>query len=235
MSVIPSTGSMVFNNDTTPPVSSHELCPATPDGENGWYASDIEVTLNAMDDMSGVKAIKYKIGSGSWKSIDQTVPGSPTLCVTVIIDVDGSDLLTEYYAVDYAGNEEEVKSFVIKIDRTPSYGIVTDKNAGFHKIKFTVTVDASDETSGINRVEFWWDDELQHIDYEPPYEWIFTTSHSKEKGTLPILPIMYPFYVYDNAGNVGDSVGDNPVNKVRFLEQSSPLFFQILQRLMNIG
>lgn len=58
---IPSTGIVVFNDDTTPPVTTIELDPENPNGNNGWYVSDVTITLEATDDKSGVKAIYYII------------------------------------------------------------------------------------------------------------------------------------------------------------------------------
>ena len=36
LAIVPSTGNRVFNDDTTPPVTTHYLDPATPNGDNGW-------------------------------------------------------------------------------------------------------------------------------------------------------------------------------------------------------
>lgn len=84
--VVPSTGIIVFNDDTTPPVTTHSLNPPEPDGDNGWYVNDVEVMLNATDDMSGVKEIRYKIGDGSL----QILPGNQGMFV---LDDDADDLL----------------------------------------------------------------------------------------------------------------------------------------------
>ena len=46
------------DNDTTPPVTTHNLDPPEPNGLNDWYVSDVTVTLNATDDLSGVKEIR---------------------------------------------------------------------------------------------------------------------------------------------------------------------------------
>ena len=58
-----------IGSDGTPPTTIHTIKPALPDGENGYYVSDVEVTLEAADPSigcevvgSGVKEIKYKIG-----------------------------------------------------------------------------------------------------------------------------------------------------------------------------
>jgi len=182
----PSTGIIVSNDDTTPPVSSHAIDPPTPTGDNGWYVHDVEVTLDATDNMSGVKEIRYRIGGGSW----QAIPGDHG---TFVIDEDGDDILIEYYAVDNAGNEEEVKSFVIKMGQTvPDIGFYYKDDVGI-KIKFIAIV--SDEMSGVDRVEFYLCDKLNFTDYEAPYEWILNWT-----GNLWVDAI-----AYDKAGNrIGD-------------------------------
>ena len=57
-------------DDTTPPVTTHSLDPPEPDGWNGWYVSDVNVTLTATDDESGVKEIKYCVNRGPIRTID---------------------------------------------------------------------------------------------------------------------------------------------------------------------
>ncbi len=54
-----------FASDTTSPVSSITLSPASPDGLNGWYISPIDITIAADDLESGVQSINYKLDSGS--------------------------------------------------------------------------------------------------------------------------------------------------------------------------
>ncbi|MBA7636884.1 hypothetical protein ES703_44512 [subsurface metagenome] len=54
VSVVPSTGNRISFDDITPPVTTCTLNPPEPNGNNSWYVSDVEVTLNATDDMSGV-------------------------------------------------------------------------------------------------------------------------------------------------------------------------------------
>ncbi len=155
LAIAPSTGIGVFNDDTTPPVTTCTLDPDTPDGDNGWYVSDVEVTLNATDDMSGVDRIECKIHSGSW----QTIPGDNG---TFIVDVDHDDLLIEYYAVDNAGNEEDINSFTIDMDQTPpdvldiTWQSFKDGDTWYIRI----IAYCSDTTSGMNQVEFYLNDVL---------------------------------------------------------------------------
>ena len=65
VSVIPSTGNRVSFDDITPPVTTCTLDPPEPNGNNSWYVSDVEVTLNATDDMSGVNVTQFRVDWGN--------------------------------------------------------------------------------------------------------------------------------------------------------------------------
>ncbi len=190
-SIIPSIGNLQVNNDTTPPVTTHSLNSPEPDGDNGWYVSDVEVTLNATDNESGVDRIEYRIEGGSWV----TIQGDNG---TFEIDENGNDILIEYYAIDNAGNEEEIKSFTLDMDQwVPIVNDVTGgafKKNGLRYVRFLCY--AVDKTSGMDRVEF-------HIDGEhretikgsgPEYGFIIQWSEFLNSKT-------FFFYHYDKAGN----------------------------------
>ena len=192
VSVIPLSGNIVSNDDTTPPVTTHSLDPETPDGDNGWYISNVTVTLNATDDLSGVKEIRYRIEGGDWQSIlgDNG---------TFLLDVDGDDLLIEYYAIDNAENEGEIKWFIIDIDQASPVAQEpiweTYKEDGIWYLDFTV--DAIDATSGMDRVECFIEDEHNETIEGAGPLFVFTFKWSDE-----FLDKTFYFYHYDRAGNV---------------------------------
>ncbi|KAA0002539.1 MAG: hypothetical protein FE048_03565, partial [Thermoplasmata archaeon] len=80
--------------DVKPPQTSYSLSPSLPSGENGWYVENVTVTLNAIDDISGVNKIFYRINSGNW--IKYTTPFK--------INGDG-EYLVNYYSIDKVGNK----------------------------------------------------------------------------------------------------------------------------------
>ncbi|NLE59415.1 MAG: hypothetical protein GX616_13720, partial [Planctomycetes bacterium] len=79
-------------------------------GSNGWYRSPVNATLATADGLSGVSALRYREDGGEWKL-------TPTGSASFLYDEAGVHTL-EYYAEDVAGNEEAVKTRVVKVDYT---------------------------------------------------------------------------------------------------------------------
>lgn len=158
------------NYDNTPPVTTYALDPPEPDGECGWYVSDVNVTLNATDDMSGVKEIYYRVAESEWN-----VHIGDFLIFTLDHDC-LEDGLIEFYAVDFAENIEEIKSFTIDIDQLAPIVDLTWEVTGGNPLdgwEITFTATAFDECSGIECVEFYFNNELQHTveGPGPTYSW----------------------------------------------------------------
>ena len=190
---------MIILVDDTKPVSSHSLDPATPDGENGWYVSNIEVTLDAYDPevlgvSSGMKEIKYKVNNGA----TQTIIGDHG---TFVLDIDKENLPVEYWAIDRVGNEETHHTFTIDMDQTkPSIDLIYSWEdgpiPGKSPWRMIFTATASDEISQMNRVRFLINNVEQDviIGTGPEYVWDFLYY-----GGLYLEIIAE---AYDNAGNM---------------------------------
>src|SRR5207247_9572867 len=58
------THSLSVSVDVTPPATASSLAGTA--GANGWYTSNVTVSLTATDATSGVAAVNYRIDSGSW-------------------------------------------------------------------------------------------------------------------------------------------------------------------------
>jgi hypothetical protein len=179
LSVTSSIG-ITFDDDTTPPVTTHSLNPPEPDGNNGWYVSDVNVTLTATDDMSGVKEIRYRINWGA----EQVIPGDYGY---FMLKEDGEDIEVEYWAVDYAGNVEPKNSLYIDIDQTEPNIFLTCEIVGgdiWHGWDFEFTATATDDMSGMERAEFYLNDKIQDTVYGPGPDYIWTfhfPGHSDSK------------------------------------------------------
>jgi len=78
-------------------------------GENGWHISDVQITLTATDDNSGVLKTEYSLNNGqTWNIYTSPFTISQEGTPTVL-----------YKSIDKAGNIEVEKSQQIKIDKTP--------------------------------------------------------------------------------------------------------------------
>jgi parallel beta-helix repeat protein len=200
--------------DVTPPVTTTEFDGTT--GENDWFVSAVTVTLSSVDDSAGVNFTKYKLDAGVWMMY--TGP--------FYFSEDGEHTLY-YYSVDNVGNREENKSAPFKIDQTAPMIDITVEQIGL--LRWLVTANVSDETSGIAKVEFYLDDEFVGEVTQAPYEWVYIA---------PAQGSVAKAIVYDNAGNsaVSAEVQDYiPGDLVQGQNQNMPSqqnSQQILQRLL---
>ena len=157
-----------YELNMTPPITNISLNPQYPNGNNGWYISNVSVELTATDN-TGVLATYYRINGGEWELYE-----SP-----FIISEDGEHTI-EFYSIDYVGNIEDSKSFTIDMDQTKplldSDGVHWEayqtEPFGYWYVRFWTN--AADKTSGMNRVEFYLNEILQItiIGPGPIYEWV---------------------------------------------------------------
>jgi hypothetical protein len=206
----------------SPPITTHSLIPPDPDGENGWYVSDVNVTLEAYDDI-GVDTTYYRINKGVWELYT-----SP-----FILSEDGEDILIEYYSVDTGGNVEDVKSATIDIDKTPPEMIVEWDAEKVGDVEWEVTfyIEVIDITSGSERLEIYLKDGLQTIlDGPGPYTWEVVVIFGG-------LSISFMFVSVDNAGNEAfvvvndtDISSLNLIKKIFTQQSINPMVLRILER-----
>ncbi len=190
----------IYIGDEVPPTTNHSLLYGTM-GDNGWYTSSVGLRLKASDSFSGVDYTMYNLDSQGYRIYNnpifffgKTGEGEHTL---------------SYYSVDRSGNVETEKSINFKIDKSdPVLRIIKPEEGGLYisnvkiaqELSTTVIVgpliskfEIYDNVSGINRAEFYLDDDLVCIDNQYPYT---CTISRKNFGTFSILKII----VYDNAG-----------------------------------
>jgi hypothetical protein len=186
-----STGRLMSDEDTTPPVTTIDLEPPFPDGENDWYVHDVEVFLEATDDLSGVKAIYYRFDGEDWL---KNKTGEPYVYFEIAFD---GIIQIEYYSIDNAGNEEEIKSTEINMDQTVPKMKVVDIRMYKQKKQWIIEFYpyAIDETSGMDRVEFYIDGELIELKNGSGPKYNFTFVWSGEH-----IHSIFEFYHYDKAG-----------------------------------
>ena len=186
--------------DKTKPSTSHTIEPSSPNGKNGWYISNVTISLSANDAISGINKILYRINNGSWNEYSQQIK------IT-----EGGEYVIEYYSIDNAGNEESVKKINVKLDKdTPSLSVDKPMERYLYifdrKVmplllrtviigKITIETTVNDAISGIKEVRFYFDDELVYNDTEYPYKWVLNEmALIRHRHTIKIEAI-------DNAGN----------------------------------
>ncbi|MCD6447608.1 MAG: PKD domain-containing protein, partial [Thermoplasmata archaeon] len=75
---------------------------------NGWYSGNVIIGFVGHDTFSGVDKIMYRLDNETWREYGTAME----------ILQEGEHVL-EYYAIDRAGNSEEIKTFEFRIDRMP--------------------------------------------------------------------------------------------------------------------
>lgn len=127
--------------DITPPTTEITLT-GTP-GLNDWYTSDADVTLTATDHLSGVALTQYSLEGATW------------ITYTGQFTINAQGTTTIYYnSIDNAGNVEETKSAVMKIDTTLPTVNIDNPPVGYAlQDGVTFIVSATDTVSGISSVK----------------------------------------------------------------------------------
>ena len=194
---------LVIGVDCCPPETTFVLDPEQPNGENNWYTSSVTVTIDAVDCCdppyigSGVDEIRYKING---------VAGSISGDHGTISVSDNGVHLIEIWAIDNAGNEEaDHHTFEIAIDAgDPSVGLIYEayeEDDGWH-VDFTASV--SDDTSGIEKVEFYIGSSLEGTLTEAPFVWSIAWEDGYESEDFKAT-------AYDNAGNSASDTVDGSI------------------------
>ncbi|MFE7330407.1 PQQ-dependent sugar dehydrogenase [Streptomyces sp. NPDC057565] len=93
--------------DKTAPKVTATLNPPQPNGDNGWYTSNVSLAVSATDNGT-VSSRQYSVDDGAtWQSANAAVTLSKEGATTV-----------RYRATDNGGNVSEVGSLTVRIDRT---------------------------------------------------------------------------------------------------------------------
>lgn len=150
---------------------------------DSWNKSSVTITLTASDSVSGADKTYYSTDG----SDPTTAYGGP-----FILSDDGTYSI-KYYSTDHAGNSESIKTanYQVKIDKSaPSTTVSGLENSdNWHTEAVTVTLEASDSLSGVDKTYYSTDVSSAVDVYDGP----FTIS---EDGSYNIK-----YYSQDKAGN----------------------------------
>ncbi|MDO9302083.1 MAG: Ig-like domain-containing protein, partial [Anaerolineales bacterium] len=133
------TSQMSLKIDTQPP--SISLSEAGRQGQNGWYVSSANVSIEVSDNLSGVTSTQVRVNGGAWQA-------------GAFITVEEGIHTIDFQSFDSAGNMQSA-SREIRVDLTPpAYTFYTTLNGAV--LANTVNLDgtALDETSSVQNVEF---------------------------------------------------------------------------------
>jgi PKD repeat protein len=188
----------VYVGDKVPPVTTTSLFGTL--GDNGWYNSKkVIIRLKPVDTFSGVNYSMYNVDGTGY--VLYTGP-------IVFYGNDGQHTVA-FYSVDTVGNKENEKTMTFRIDSgAPILSITKPKERRIYLMGVALpsltqqtlivghlptTVQTSDETSGINRVEFYLGETLLGVDTIAPYS---TLIRGFSNGAEAVFTVV----VYDNAG-----------------------------------
>jgi glucose/arabinose dehydrogenase len=128
--------------DVTAPVVSVTLNPAAPNGANGWYTSNVTVTVNATDNGTVASRQRSTDGGTTWVNANTALTVSTEGTTTVL-----------YRATDNGGNVSQVGSVTIRLDKTqPAVAVSGVSDGATVGNSGDVTWTATDATSGIDTV-----------------------------------------------------------------------------------
>jgi hypothetical protein len=201
LSIIPTTGSMLIEKEH--PLMTKgcldEISISGTMGENGWYVSDVTVTFTAFGNDT-----LYRVDGSDWEIY--TGPFGVT--------TDG------FHVVECTHDMEHIYYAFFKIDKTPPEIYLLKQRVGIHTMTFIANV--YDATSGIWRVEFYLDGELQVTDYDFPFEWTWDGSGEH----------IVTATVFDFAGNSASSFISTPFT-LSCIQNCSHHHY-IIQLLLNL-
>ena len=182
--------------DKTPPVT-------TDNSDTSWHSGNVNIILNPIDNVSGVKQTYYCIDTNG-----ECNPQTPGIVVPVTCESESQcQKYVRYYSVDNAGNEEDPKtSNLVKIDT--SYPVVDDTTiSGFttynNYIKGTGKVIGGyvhDTGSDINTstCEYTIDGSSWF-----PAEWKIDHCESPERTIINAKTYTFNTRIKNNAGSIG--------------------------------
>ena len=131
------------------PVTTATLNPAAPDGANGWYRSDVAVTLQGADSCSGVASTEYSTDAGAtWQPYTASFSISQEGTTTIL-----------YRSTDRAGNTETDKTVTINLDKTaPTIDLTAApsiiKGNNGKPVSVTISGNGADAVSGLASVSY---------------------------------------------------------------------------------
>lgn len=142
-----STANLVFvtafaDSDHDAPVTTATINPSAPNGSNGWYTSDVTVSLTATDNVTGAAKTEYSLNGGTaWQ----------TYTAPVTVSQDGQQTVS-YRSTDKSGNVEAAKTISFNLDSTgPEITVTGVENGSYNdSLEVTPVITLDDSLSGVD-------------------------------------------------------------------------------------
>ncbi|MFX1518966.1 MAG: OmpL47-type beta-barrel domain-containing protein, partial [Promethearchaeota archaeon] len=174
--------------DTTPPVTTVMDLSGTL-GENGWYITNVIVTLSASDDPSGsgVAVTAYSLDGIIWNNY-----------VGPFTVFDEGTTTVKYNSTDNAGNIETQQSNILRIDKTaPIILLESPSDGSTVKDNDIIDLNISDALNNLNTTWYNWDG-ITNITFFDPWQ-ITVSGLSEGLHTLNV-------FANDTAGNLNHQI-----------------------------
>jgi hypothetical protein len=129
------------------PTTSVAMLPASPNGKNSWYTTDVSLTLAVNPgSYGGAVTTEYQVNGGAW-----TATSGETLTFAEGVYTVG------FRSRDEAGNVEQTKTIQFKVDKTaPTLNVTLDKSTiwppNHTMVPVIATLSATDAGAGIESV-----------------------------------------------------------------------------------
>lgn len=125
------------------------------------FNTDAGFRLEASDNIAGVKEIFYSIDGQAYQPYSRPIEGF----------IAQKEYMLRYYAIDRAGNEEEVQEFLFTIDATPPRSrleMLSDFSGSIVSPHTRWAIYSSDNTAGVAAIFFRFNDESEWQEYSGP-------------------------------------------------------------------
>lgn len=189
------TKSMEIKVDTIPPRLSYIIEPSEPNGKNGWYISNVEISLVATDE-NGIDELNYKVDEGGWEDY------------TGFFFISADGIHNVYFkAIDKAGNEQ-IENITLKIDKTPPSVEIKKPFNEYVKGIYTIEWNASDTIDeNLTNISIYyspdngttWQEIVTQTNNTGSYVW-YSYGYSDSKEALLKIE------AEDDAGNIGNNI-----------------------------
>jgi hypothetical protein len=141
------TSIVVSNIYKVVPTTSVAMLPASPNGKNSWYTTDVSLTLGVNPgSYGGAVTTEYQVNGGAW-----------TAATGEELSFSEGVYTVAYRSRDQAGNVEQTKSIQFKVDKTaPTLSVALDKSTiwppNHTMVPVIATLSATDDGAGIESV-----------------------------------------------------------------------------------